>query len=142
MASEFNNYFATIGQKLADEISSDGLPSMEDYLGEKPRCNFNFQPTSSDRVRNILKEMAPKQSAGHDNISPSLLKDVIEDIAPALSLAINFSIKAGIFPSELKIAKVVPLFKNKGKIWHFENCKLLMPFLPLYLRNQDYISNI
>ena len=89
IASEFNKFYATIGQNLADEIPSDGFPRMEEYLGEKPRCSFNFQPTNSDRVSKILKEMAPKKSAGHDDISPSLLKDIIEDIAPALSAAIN-----------------------------------------------------
>ena len=59
----------------------------------------------------------------------------MDDIAPALSTAINFSIAAGIFPSELKIAKVVPLFKLKGKIWHFENWRpvaLLPAFSKVY----------
>ena len=42
IASEFNKFYATIGQKLADEIPSDGFPRMEEYLGEKPRCSFNF----------------------------------------------------------------------------------------------------
>ena len=36
MATEFNNYFATIGQKLADDITTDGLPQMHEYLGKKP----------------------------------------------------------------------------------------------------------
>ena len=38
-----------------------------------------------------------------------------------MSTAINLSLRKGIFPSQLKIAKIVPLFKNKGKIWHFDN---------------------
>ena len=108
---------------------------MENYLGEKPRCSFNFQPTTSARVSRILQEMAPKKSTGHDNLAPNILKDVMDDIAPALSTAINFSIAAGIFPSELKIAKVVPLFKLKGKIWHFENWRpvaLLPAFSKVY----------
>ena len=44
VAKEFNNYFATIGQKLADEISTDGLPQMQDYLGERPNRNSIFNP--------------------------------------------------------------------------------------------------
>ena len=149
MASEFNQFFSTIGQKLADEIPSNGLPRMEDFLGEKPRCSFNFQPTNSDRVSKILHEMAPKHSAGQDGIPPCLVKDVIEDIAPALSIAINLSIKVGIFPSELKIAKIVPLFKNKGKIWHFENWRpvALLPALSkvyekeLHLQITEYFTS-
>ena len=75
--------------------------------------------------------MAPKQSTGFDNLSPKILKDITDELAPALSTAINFSINKGIFPSQLKVAKVVPLFKNKGKIWHFENWRpvALLPAL-------------
>ena len=53
---EFNKYYASIGQKLADEIQTDGLPQMEDYLGERPQSQFNFQHTNNDRVKKILEE--------------------------------------------------------------------------------------
>ena len=131
VAEEFNKFFGTIGKKLADEISSDGLPQVDDYLGEKPKSKFNFQATNSARIKKNMDEMAPKQSTGYDNLSPKVLKDIGEELAPALSIAINLSISKGIFPSQLKIAKIVPLFKNKGKIWHFENWRpvALLPAL-------------
>ena len=46
IADEMNTYFSTIGQTLADEIDSTGLPSMESYLGQKPPSNFTFRPTN------------------------------------------------------------------------------------------------
>ena len=54
-----------------------------------------------------------------------------------MSTAINSSIISGIFPSKLKLARVIPLFKNKGKIWHFENWRpvsLLPALFKIYER--------
>ena len=43
----------------------------------------------------------------------------------------NQSLTSSVFPKQLKISKIVPLFKNKGKIWHFENWRpvALLPAL-------------
>ena len=50
---------------------------------------------------------------GH--ISSELLKDIghIIHVAPTLSVIINQSLNTGIFPKQLKIAKVIPLFKKR-----------------------------
>ena len=54
-------------------------------------------------------------SAGHDLISTHLLKEISLLIAEPLSLIINQSLCSGIFPSKLKIAKVIPLHKKNEK---------------------------
>ena len=57
---------------------------------------------------------------------------------------INQSLTKGIFPSALKIAKVIPLFKNKGEANQLENYRpisLLTVFSKIYERvvyNQIY----
>ena len=48
-------------------------------------------------------------------ISTNLLKEICPLIAEHLSLIINQSLSTGIFPSKLKIAKVIPLNKNNKK---------------------------
>ena len=107
------------------------MPAMESYLGIKPNCYFKFSPTNSDRVLQILNDMTPKQSSGFDNIPSNIIKSCKSELAPALSTAINISISTGIYPDQLKISKIVPLFKNKGHIWHFENWRpvALLPAL-------------
>lgn len=47
-----------------------------------------------------------------DNIPCNLLKLEADIVAPSLTHIFNESICAGIFPSELKLAKVTPIFKN------------------------------
>ena len=113
IAQQFNNFFVNIGGKLAETI----LPKhqskpFDSYL--KDRCNstFNFVPVTRDEVISVIHNFAPKMSAGHDLISTHLLKEISLLIAEPLSLIINQSLCSGIFPSKLKIAKVIPLHKK------------------------------
>ena len=41
-----------------------------------------------------------------------ILKYIVNEISECLTLIINQSITTGIFPDQLKIAKVVPIFKK------------------------------
>ena len=46
-------------------------------------------------------------------ISSKLIKDIKYEIATPLSMLINNYIESGIVPDNLKIAKIVPIFKAK-----------------------------
>ena len=48
--------------------------------------------------------------------APKILKQVSYNLSPILCKLFNKCISEGYFPKELKIAKVIPLFKNKGNI--------------------------
>ena len=141
IANEFNTYFSTIGQKLADDINTEGLPSTDSYLGNRPNSRFNFEPTTSERVLKILNDLPPKKSSGNDGISSEILTLIKNEISTALSIAINSSIRQGVFPEKLKIARVVPLFKNKGKIWHFENWRPVALLPALFKVYEKEINN-
>ena len=54
-------------------------------------------------------------SAGQDSILASIAKPLIQYYAKPLSRLINSSFENGLFPDELKIAKVIPIFKNGDK---------------------------
>ena len=54
-------------------------------------------------------------SAGYDEVPARILKQNINIFIKPLTHLINSSIKEGIFPDELKIAKVVPIFKAADK---------------------------
>ena len=56
----------------------------------------------------IIRNLRPKLSAGYDNISTKLLKEIEHVISRPLSIIINQSLCTGIFPDNLKIAKVIP----------------------------------
>ena len=120
IANKFNEYFTSVGSNLANAIDTRGKPAYTSYLRVPAISTFNFTYTNSDEVRILINNLKPKQSAGHDSISSKLLKDIGHIIAPTLSVIINQSLYTGIFPKQLKIAKVIPLF-NKGEETSIEN---------------------
>ena len=58
------------------------------------------------------KQLNLNSSPGFDGIKLSMIKCVIDHIVIPLNYIFNLSLTTGIFPSQLKIAKVVPIFKS------------------------------
>ena len=57
--------------------------------------------------------MNSKTSSGHDQISLILLKKLKNVlVTPPITVIVNQSLKTGIFPDALKIAKILPVFKK------------------------------
>ena len=69
----------------------------------------------SHDVKQIIKGIKTSQSNGHDGISSELIKLISNDIADSITLIIYQSLKSGIFPDQLKIAKVTPIYKKDDK---------------------------
>ena len=146
IANAFNSFFTTIGPKLAQSISTEGKPAHVSYLGERPQLNFNFNFTNPQTILKIIKNLKSKRSSGDDELTSIFLKhDRVSNLfAPCLSILVNQSLHTGIFPDKLKIAKVIPLFKEKGDDFDFENYRpisLLSVLSKIYERvvfNQIY----
>ena len=51
-------------------------------------------------------------SPGYDNLSPSILQLSLPLLCPLLTHICNLSLSEGIFPDELKLANVIPIFKS------------------------------
>ena len=109
IADEFNNYFATI---CANNIIPDIPTSHTHYLNNATESTFNFKVIDNATTMQYLSKITNSHSCGHDNISSSTLKCIAHEICECLTLIINQSITTGIFPENLKIAKVVPIYKK------------------------------
>ena len=81
---------------------------------------FSFDLIDSNCISKIINDFKPKTSAGHDNFTMVLLKGLNHVVSKPISLIINQSLTTGIFPTKLKLAKVIPVFK-KGDESTFEN---------------------
>ena len=69
--------------------------------------------TKTEETIRIIHKLKNRHSCGHDEISTALLKTVQHELAPSITLVINQSLKTGIFPDKLKIAKVIPVYKKE-----------------------------
>ena len=63
-------------------------------------------------ISKIIKKLKPKNSSRHDNISNKILKELKHSLLVPLEIIINQSLSSGIFPTSMKYADVIPLFKG------------------------------
>ena len=112
IAKQFNSYFSNIGQNLASEIITPNNKSFTDYLISPCGIGFNFVNVTVADIMKIIDNLQAKTSSGVDGLSVKLLKLIKDDVASSITLIINQSFQSGIFPDQLKIAKVIPIFKK------------------------------
>ena len=111
IANEFNKYFVAIGQLLSHNAQPD--KSYNEYLSNRPHCHLTFSSVNEDIVSNIIRRLKNKSSYGHDNVSNSLIKKAQLYLINPLTLIINQCLRRGVFPQQLKLYKVRPIFKSK-----------------------------
>ena len=75
-----------------------------------PLENCTFEPAE---IRKLISELNNSKCT---YFSPRVLKSVSYSLAPILSKLFNKCTASGYFPNELKVAKIIPLFKNKGSV--------------------------
>ena len=108
-------FFINIGKKLAEK---------DDYVLKNETINasnnFSFDNSFSERIVNseiinIVNNFKDDTAAGHDMITCKLLKYIIELVADPLVYIFNKSIQQGIFPDNLKLAVIKPIYKAGDK---------------------------
>ena len=112
IANKFNLFFTNIAQTLAREIKYDGTKNVKYCLNKHINTVFNFENVDEDTVRKTIQTLPSKNSCGLDGISSKLIKIIEPAIIKPLTLLINQVLNTGIFPDEIKIAKVIPIFKK------------------------------
>ena len=112
IADKLNAFFANIGKNLADKIVEVSHRHFSDYLVSKPNTKFEFQPVDIKEVNKIITQLDSKSSSGYDSISNILIKSIVDIISKPPTVIIKQCLKIAIFPNQLKIAKVVPIFKS------------------------------
>ena len=107
IANGFNEFFVSIGPELAKDIHSDINPLT--YVNNINNSIAIFD-VSCEEVRNIIHSLK-NSSAGHDEFPTFVGKLCVDSYIEPLTFLINSSLRTGVFPSELKLARVVPIFK-------------------------------
>ena len=85
------------------------------YLNASIHSTFKFKTINNATTLQYLSNLKPSNSCGHDNISSAILKSIANEISDCITLIINQSISTGSCPENLKLAKVVPIFKKDDK---------------------------
>ena len=106
----FNEYFSNVASVLDSQIPSVDVSPIEFMKARAPQ-SFFVKPCSVSELSSVISGFAMKGSA-LEEIPVFIFKSLSSIIAPYLTNLFNESIVSGIFPSCLKVARVVPIFKK------------------------------
>jgi len=148
ICNEFNTFFTHIGQSISNTIS---VPSTtKNLFATIPQCkpSFFFTPISANEILIEIGQLQDSKSPGLDKIHNKFLKCVSDIIAPFLAESFNNHVNVGKFPDELKIAKIVPVYKNGSRTLttNYRPISILSTFAKIfekciYIRLYDYFSS-
>ena len=110
IASAMNSFFASIGKRLADKITTTwpSCNSSTDFL----KSQFQLAELEESFVPQQLLALKTNKAIGLDKISARLLKNSAHTIALSVTKLLNLSIKTGKFPKLWKCSKITALFKS------------------------------
>ena len=102
-------FFVNIGPTLAKKIPPQSVSHLK--FMDHPAINSIFLPDVTIDEMNTIVLSLKNGAAGWDDITPQILKMIHHSVNHPLVYMSNLSLQQGIFPKELKIANVLPLFK-------------------------------
>ena len=109
----FNHFYVNIGPNLCKSQPPCNVNATS-YLRNRNMYSMFIEPTNEQEIHKII--MALKESAaGWDELSAKVLKKCASHILFPLTHVFNMSFRNGVFPTELKLAKVIPLYKGDSK---------------------------
>jgi len=99
------------GKNVAQNLPPFSV-SPESFLPRKNYPEFRYGLTSPLEICDLLKAFDPKKSNDTSNISMHLLKFVAMEISSPLAHLFNLSLTTGVFPENLKLSRVLPIYKS------------------------------
>jgi hypothetical protein len=94
-------------------------------------------PTISQDIWDVIKQLKPKQSLDPTNLSMVILKSVSHKICMPLKHIVQLSLSSGEIPIQMKTVKVVPIFKSgdQTEINNYRPISLLSSFGKILEKN-------
>ena len=130
LAEKFNIFSKEKAEKLAEGIKKNS--NIDPLLKLREKMNgsdlkFKLRTVKETEVLKIIRQMKSKQSYGHYGISSEILKLGAKVLVIPLTYIINTSILTGKYPTDWKLAKIVPIHKKgeKSKLKNYRPVSLL-----------------
>ena len=124
LADCFNHHFSEVAIKLANNLPPSSVFAVNGYLTKRVFPTIFLKPVASDEITNIINDLKTNKAGSYDMISCYFIKLSSSILIPILVLLINAYFSLGVFPDDLKVAKVIPLFK-KGDTLDINNYRLI-----------------
>ena len=109
-ANHFCEFFTNIGPNLAKMIPSS-TSSFRSFLSGSFINSIFLEPTTEHEISEICASFRTGTSAGFDQVTMDVVKQTINLIIAPLTHIMNLSLRSGLVPEQMKVARVIPLFK-------------------------------
>ena len=98
LAEIINNYFIETIKKIREKFTWSQIRPIEILTELIPRCHESFliQEISIDQTKQIIKNVTPTASTGHDDINNNIIIKIINYISPHMTHLLNSIIKTTI----------------------------------------------
>jgi hypothetical protein len=157
IATKFNEFFTSMPAKIVSEIISPPPappePENIDLENNRPVFCFTNSPVTQTEILDSINQLQPKKSSDLNGISMFFLKKVMNSILKPFHHIVLSSLSTGVVPTQLKIAKVIPIFKSgdQSALDNYRPISLLSNFskilekvvgnrLTSYLENNELLS--
>ena len=122
-----------VGQNIANSIPHN-TSTPKKFLTPIQVPNFEFRMVETRDLEQVINTLHSKTSTGVDNINSIQIKFLKTELIQPLTLIANQIIKTGIFPSKLKVAKVLTIFKkgDKHQCENYRPISLLSSFSKIF----------
>ena len=120
------------------EYDIEKFESHPSILKIKEKVNspiFNFRNVSLVDVEKEVKSLNPKKANTTNSIPSNLLKQHFDIYGPILHNLVNETFQENIFPEELKLADITPIFKKEDAT---NQCQLSLKYLKGFCKNKLY----
>ena len=107
LASNLNNAYHEIG-----ELGLVKIPSFEDYLPPTNPVSIYLHYCSPDEIRDIIMEF---QNGKSSDVPIHVIKMASPVISSVICALYNRCMKNGVFPDELKMGRISPIYKKKRR---------------------------
>ena len=113
VAETFNEYFTTIAEKLQNKIKH-APKHFSSFLQSPNPFSFFIMPANITQVVNTINDLSSNKALGPYSTPTDVFHLIKLNVAEPLTEIINLSFEEGVYIDNLKIAKVVSIFKEKG----------------------------
>ena len=117
MANNLNQFFVNVASDVIQSINPPEIPSRPPIpLNENvPSLSFSSDPLTITDILTAIDQLKDKNTLDDNGISSSFIKKISFSIAAPLQTIFSKSLEFGYVPDQLKVAKIIPLFKSGDK---------------------------
>lgn len=108
-----NDFYIDKIDKLRAGIPRDD--AHEPPKGPKTGHRFSFSFANAGKIARIIRKLSNTTALGVDDIPTSVFKKGVETLAGPISHLVNRSLADAMVPTGFKHARVIPVYKGKGK---------------------------